>query len=160
MAESPADLVSKLERAHSTFCESLVELGETDRLDTRPCPDEWTAREVAMHEIGLERFVQRFATRICAESDPVLDEDFKDGEMPPMAEFERLPLSVLVQVLESERQKTLELLAHSTDADLRRHGRTASCRDVTLADLFRALAGHEDRHTAQLAAILQMPVVS
>jgi uncharacterized damage-inducible protein DinB len=155
MTETVTDLVSRLERAHSAFCESLVELGETDRLDERPGEAAWNAREVTAHQINTERWLRGFAERDAGratEDEPHLPE----REAGAMTDFEAAPLPQLVRLLEAERELTLTLLAHKTDADLGRLCGTAPWGEaLTLGRCLNVLAGHQSRHTAQLTAILR-----
>ena len=156
MRETVTDLVSKLERAHSAFCEALVELGETDRLDERPQPGEWNAREVAAHQMTAERWMRGVAANAQGAAGPPFDAPFPEGEIGFPKEIAGQPLTALVRLLESERELTLVLLAHSSDADLTRPiGPGPSGEQLTLGGWLTAIAGHESRHTAQLGAMLR-----
>lgn len=156
MTETLTDLVSRLERAHSAFCEALVELGETDRLDERPRAGEWTAREVTAHQVNSERLMRAIAGQ--REVQGAVNPEIRvlEGETGSMAEFEGQTLARLVRLLESERESTLAVLTHDTDADLsRQRGRAPSGEELTLGRVLAMLVAHQGRHTAQLTAMLR-----
>ena len=156
MTETLTDLVSKLERAHSAFCEVLVELGETDRLDERPQAGEWSAREVTAHQVNSERLLRAIAE--AGRTDRAANSEVRvvEGETGSMAEFDGATLARLVRLLESERESTLALLAHATDADLGHEcGMAPWGEELTLGRVLAVLVAHQGRHTAQFSAMLR-----
>lgn len=155
MTRELSDIVSMLERTHATFCETLVTLGETDRLDERPADGGWSAREVSAHQINRERWTRLAAERIVSEPSPELTSAGPaDSEIGPMSEVTNHPVSELVSLLEIERDRTLDLLEYCTDADLLRAGKSPA-GELTLEACLEALISDEREHARQLTRLLQ-----
>lgn len=155
MAQALQDLISRLERSHSAFCEGLVALGETDRLDVRLPSTGGTARELSALQIRTERIFRTFFMQLLHGADPVLDDQYLHMDAGGDAETSGTPLTRLVRLVESEREQTLTLLAHCTDSDLRRSGRTSTGGSETLEGAIIALAQHEGHHATQMLHLAQ-----
>lgn len=155
MPQTLQNLISRLERGHSAFCEALVTLGETDRLELRPDGGGRTPRELAAHILACERIARAGAERILREDDPQLETNpFTKGDTSSLAEVVDLDLRRLVRLLESEREQTLALLARQSRADLDRMARLPDGNRGTLQTWLEMLATHDGEHTQQLIELL------
>jgi hypothetical protein len=95
--------------------------GVTDaELDSRPAPDEWTAREVVHHLGDSEMRAAMRLRQLLAEDDPVI-QGYDEPEYARRLHYDR-PIGASLELMRASRESTSELLDRMSESDWRRVG--------------------------------------
>ena len=146
---SVAELRAGLEASGGRAAEILGGLAEAD-LDC-PANPEWTVRDLLVHLATSERGVgQMIEGLLRGESIVPREFDLDRWNASQVRKLRGLSLAELRERLVEARRNTLALIDRLSEDDLRRRGRHALGRDVTLGEALRIMAAHERVHMEEV----------
>ena len=125
------------------------------RLDTRPAPGEWSARETLEHLVYAEGLLATRIPRLLSEDDPDLVAWVVTAGAPVTDEGSAAtgqPASILFDQYRANREATVGLLRELDEAGWGRAGRHPEWGRVTVLSQAAYFARHEAAHLAQLIA--------
>jgi hypothetical protein len=149
VSEEQEFLLKALREAGDQLLEGLAELGEPD-LRRRPCPDEWSLKEV----IGHLRDAQALALeQVLAILDgrPLPHRDL--DPLPEERAYREQDSGALLAEMARQRRRLMHLLWSLTDDEWRQAGRHPVRGEVSVVQLVRELAQHDLEHLWQVRRI-------
>jgi len=150
--EHTAELIAQLENAVDKY-ESALKGASPDVLTRRPDEKNWAPVEIICHVRDVEEiYLGRYKTVLS-----LTDSRFQLAEADRWAEERQYLRNDAFQALSafrSRRKDTIEFLKTLTPEHLERTGIHPTLGRKTLADLVKALAGHDTNHLDQLERAL------
>ena len=134
----------------------LVETFSEEQLRRKPAPGEWSALEVLVHLIEMERSIFPVRVKsILAEQDfPAFFPDEDGAQLADDASAK-----ALAQEFESLRNENLPLLDDITSNDLNKTANHSELGTVSLTNLLGEWGGHDLMHMVQTNQALMRPFI-
>jgi hypothetical protein len=139
------DLLRRLADAPGRVASTIHSATTTD-----PEPDGWTAQEVVLHLVAVERVVFQARLRDLAQQDLP---SWAWVEPGPAAASPGETLSTTIERFREARSATLAWVGALDDEDWRRAGQHATLGKLDVAGLLALAADHDDEHLAALDSI-------
>lgn len=150
-----AALLDGLDRAPQVL-RDLFAAADDARLTTRPAPDRWCAKEHVAHLTVANEMQTGRVRRILSEAEPVLpnfDETVENAKIVRMG-HERRSAHAILEEFAASRARLMEALAGRRMEDFRRPSRHETLGRVTLYQLLRHVAAHDDHHAQGVRRLL------
>ena len=140
-------LLARYEEGPSVVDAAVAAVGP-DRLDQRPAPEEWTAREVVHHLADSEMTSAIRLRRLLAEDDPVID-GYDEAEFARRLHYDR-PIEASLEALRAARRTTADILRRLDDDGWGRAGTHTESGRYDVETWLRIYAEHAHDHADQL----------
>lgn len=141
-------LIAKYAAGHQAVLDALAGITEPE-LDTRPAPDDWTAREVVHHLADSEMTSAIRLRRVLSEDRPRID-GYDEMAFARTLHYAERPLDAALDALGAARRTTLEILERMTEAEWAREGTHSESGRYTAEDWLQIYAAHAHDHAAQI----------
>ena len=147
-------LLDRLNASRVRLLAVIEALGEQD-LD-HPASGAWTIRQVLSHLIASEEDHRRVAEAILrGETGRLPREVALDAHNARrLAELGRLERGALLAALAEQRARTLALVTSLDEGALAQRGPHPALGEMSVSDIFRIIAVHEQRHLRDIQAAL------
>jgi hypothetical protein len=140
--------MSKLASAPDRFAASLSRLEDADSV-TRSGSGEWSPVEIVAHVRASGDILESRIFFILARDSPPLIA-YDERVWAEVTHYASLPVMELVQTMKSKRRELVHMLRGITPAGWDRTGVHEVRGPITLMDVARHIANHEDEHIAQI----------
>lgn len=132
--------------------------GATDaELDARAAPEEWTVREIVHHLPDSEMSSALRLRRLLVEDGPVLG-GYDENAYARRLHYQTRPIDAALDLLESTRRVTAELLERMTEEDWTREGTHTESGRYTCETWLEIYAVHAHDHAQQIRRSRNAPV--
>lgn len=134
---------------------AVVEPLTEDDLD-RPAAGDWTIRQILSHLVTSEEdHRQVIEVIVRGETDRLPREFALDAHNARrLAELGQLSREALLAALAEQRAQTVALVQHLDEAALAQRGPHPALGEMSVDDIFRIIAVHEQRHLRDIQAAL------
>ncbi|HYZ13030.1 MAG TPA: DinB family protein [Actinomycetota bacterium] len=141
-------LVERYKEGTRVFSEAIE--GITDReLDTRPGPDEWSAREVVHHMADSEMTAAIRLRRLIAEDAPTI-QGYEQEEYAQRLFYSERPIDASVEAVAAARQTTADILDRLDEDQWARRGTHTESGAYGVETWLEIYADHAHDHADQI----------
>jgi hypothetical protein len=137
-----------LESAPARFGAALARLEDADSV-VGGAPEEWLPAQVMAHVRASNDILEPRILQILVRDEPPLPA-FDERRWSEVARYETLPVTDLLSVLRARRRDLVRALRAISPEDWERAGQHENRGLVTVLDLARHIADHDDEHIMQI----------
>ena len=145
--EGRAKLVEQYKAGEDAIRAAVAGITDAE-MDTRPGPDEWTAREIIHHLADSEMRSAIRLRQLIAEDSPVI-QGYDEGHYARALHYER-PVGASLDAAVNARRANAELLSHLTAEEWDRSGTHQETGAYSVDDWLRIYASHAHDHAEQI----------
>ena len=147
-AQDIEQVLSRLASAPARFALALSRLEDADSVE-RPQPDEWSPAEVLAHVRASNDILEpRLFYVLVRDNPPLLAYD--DGRWAQVARYTLLPIIESLETMRLRRKELVSALRAISPEDWERAGTHEARGSMSVLDIARYIADHDDEHIAQI----------
>jgi uncharacterized damage-inducible protein DinB len=132
----------------------LIQGMPDEALGRQPAPRKWSVRAILAH-MAEDELVSSWRYRQMIENSGVLLPGFDQDEWARLGDYESWPAGEALDMFRSLRLANLRLLERLTPDEWQRYGMHAERGRITVQDLARHMAGHDQNHIQQVQRLLE-----
>jgi hypothetical protein len=138
-----------LESAPARFGAALARLEDADSV-VGGAPEEWSPAQVMAHVRAANDILEPRILQILVRDEPPIAA-FDERRWSEVARYDTLPVTELLSVMRARRRELVRALRAISAEDWERAGRHEVKGRVTVLDVARHIADHDDEHIEQIA---------
>jgi len=147
-SEDIEGVLSRLASAPARFASALSRLEDADSVE-RMQPDEWSPAEVLAHVRASQDILEPRIFFVLVRDNPMLLA-YDDGRWAQVARYSSLPITESLDTMRLRRKELVRALRSISAADWERTGTHEARGVMSVLDLARYVADHDDEHIAQI----------
>lgn len=146
------EVISRLAAAPGRFADLLSRLEDADSI-TSAVEDEWSPAQVMAHLRAANDILEpRMYQILVREATPLIG--FDETQWQRIAGYGSLPVTDLLHTMMLKRKELVHALQGLAPEDWDRTGTHEVRGPMSVLDIARQIADHEDEHVAQIAAVV------
>lgn len=131
----------------------LIEGRTEEMLSRQPAPGKWSVRAIVAH-MAEDELVSSWRYRQMIENSGAVLPGFDQDEWARLGDYESWTAREALEMFRLLREANLRMLGRLTPEEWQRHGTHAERGGMTVEDLARHMAGHDQNHIAQVRRLL------
>jgi hypothetical protein len=143
-----------LQRDAPQILAGLIEGRTEEVLIRRPAPGKWSVRAIVAH-MAEDELVSTWRYRQMIENSGAVLPGFDQDEWARLGDYESWTAREALEMFRLLREANLRMLGRLTPEEWQRHGRHEERGRMTVEDLARHMAGHDQNHIAQVRRLLE-----
>jgi hypothetical protein len=148
------DVLARLASAPARFAAALSRVDDADSLGM-VSGDEWAPEQVLAHVRASSDIIEPRLLQILVRDDPPLIA-FDDARWAEVAHYTTLPVTESLETMRLRRKELVRALRAISPEDWERGGSHEVRGRLTLLELARQIADHEDEHVAQIESSVEV----